>query len=568
LTSFDQQIVARFRGWLGDDLYAFHHDALYCRTFRRVLRAAMGELPSLSSGDQQLRHIDALWEAFESAADGFVRGWVASHRPNGSTPEVVAPALAPASRITELVSSTMQPTVSVNEAGVAQLAALPGVGTRTASRIVARRLTKGRIDSLDQLTGIEGLGRKAREQLLPYLTLQAGEPPRALTNASLLEEQGALRFPDYVRLVHRTGLALQPQASKGSGLRQPATAASVACEELGRLVRLATRSAGEAGRRADMTNLERATKALHRTDTLQRRATSPASVPGQLTGVAPVRNSDYVDLVQHLLESARHRIYLQMFFFTSAGTNSPGDRLIAALNAAGARGADVRVILDADLEHDYHQASKVNRETAAALQQTGMALRLDLYGTTTHSKVLVVDEDQVVIGSHNWSVPSFYSRDETSLYVEGAGPAAREADWFLKLWSSYDPSPTTRTIHFDLLLFPTPAERRRLLAAGLQDSGSFLEACASDAATEKLAESSGLPKARLTAFSRLLRMMTELALPEPTAWALIAAQIETPAEFRARSLESVRDALSQLPPLAGPYLYRPVRLDALEVSHA
>ncbi len=61
--------------------------------------------------------------------------------------------------------------VNINEAGVEDLVALPGIGNRTAEAIVAYRENTGRFKSVEELTRIRGIGRKKLEKLRRYVTL-------------------------------------------------------------------------------------------------------------------------------------------------------------------------------------------------------------------------------------------------------------------------------------------------------------------------------------------------------------------------------------------------------------
>jgi len=59
--------------------------------------------------------------------------------------------------------------VNVNEAGVDELAVLPGLGPATARRIVEHRRDHGRFESLDDLLDVPGIGPATLEELRPHL---------------------------------------------------------------------------------------------------------------------------------------------------------------------------------------------------------------------------------------------------------------------------------------------------------------------------------------------------------------------------------------------------------------
>jgi competence ComEA-like helix-hairpin-helix protein len=77
--------------------------------------------------------------------------------------EVVAPPDGPTFRI------------NVNAADWALLSMVPGLGEKTAKKIIdLRKLRKGRFTSVDELKDVSGIGAKTLEKLRPYL--YAGNP--------------------------------------------------------------------------------------------------------------------------------------------------------------------------------------------------------------------------------------------------------------------------------------------------------------------------------------------------------------------------------------------------------
>jgi competence protein ComEA len=61
--------------------------------------------------------------------------------------------------------------VSLNQATVTQLEALPGVGPVTAQKIVDWRTEHGAFSSVDELLDVDGIGDKTLAELAPHLTL-------------------------------------------------------------------------------------------------------------------------------------------------------------------------------------------------------------------------------------------------------------------------------------------------------------------------------------------------------------------------------------------------------------
>lgn len=62
--------------------------------------------------------------------------------------------------------------VPVNDASEELLATLPGIGPATAARIVEYRKEKGRVNSIDQLLSVKGIGDEKLVRIKPHLSVQ------------------------------------------------------------------------------------------------------------------------------------------------------------------------------------------------------------------------------------------------------------------------------------------------------------------------------------------------------------------------------------------------------------
>jgi len=63
--------------------------------------------------------------------------------------------------------------VNLNTAGVAELAVLPGIGEKTAARIVDYRQKNGPFKKIEDLMNVQGIGEKSFLKLKPQLTVAA-----------------------------------------------------------------------------------------------------------------------------------------------------------------------------------------------------------------------------------------------------------------------------------------------------------------------------------------------------------------------------------------------------------
>ncbi len=150
-------------------------------------------------------------------------------------------------------------------------------------------------------------------------------------------------------------------------------------------------------------------------------------------------NSEYVSFVKQQIDQATTSIYLMVFLGTTAAGNElqPGPlELVIALEEAALRGVDVRVILDQDDGGEPYKSLFINDNLVDRFRAGEVEVKFDRKDTLLHSKVLVLDGQKSVVGSHNWTFNSFNNTYELSVYFEQEEVATSYQDRFLELWDS------------------------------------------------------------------------------------------------------------------------------------
>jgi competence protein ComEA len=66
--------------------------------------------------------------------------------------------------------------VNINTANAEQLEALPGVGAKTAARILDYRQKKGQFKKIEELMNVQGIGEKSFLKLKPQITVGGNAP--------------------------------------------------------------------------------------------------------------------------------------------------------------------------------------------------------------------------------------------------------------------------------------------------------------------------------------------------------------------------------------------------------
>lgn len=103
------------------------------------------------------------------------------------------------------------------------------------------------------------------------------------------------------------------------------------------------------------------------------------------------------------LDRAKKSIHLQAYSFTDKDIS-------LSLIKAQKRGVSVKVILDKSNIKDKKSAKKM-------LFENGIPLRFDHPNGIAHSKVIIIDEEEVLTGSYNFSVSAYRRNTENLLII-------------------------------------------------------------------------------------------------------------------------------------------------------
>jgi phosphatidylserine/phosphatidylglycerophosphate/cardiolipin synthase-like enzyme len=106
--------------------------------------------------------------------------------------------------------------------------------------------------------------------------------------------------------------------------------------------------------------------------------------------------------------------------------------LVKSLVNAGLRGLTCRCIIDQP--HILNRRLPFNTKAARKMQAAGWKIRIMPSGKTLHEKILLLDKQLVVIGSHNISKASAISNFDTSLAVDSAALAEQVYRQFWQRW--------------------------------------------------------------------------------------------------------------------------------------
>ncbi len=143
-----------------------------------------------------------------------------------------------------------------------------------------------------------------------------------------------------------------------------------------------------------------------------------------------LKNSEYFPALTAAIDEAKSEIIMSFFLF-KAGVNkrSYPDRVLAHLVRAAQRGVKVILILENSGGHD-EKLDAQNRKTKELLQDKGVEVYFDSPRKTTHTKIIVVDQKIVLLGSHNLTQAALKYNNEISILMNQP-ELAREARAFI-----------------------------------------------------------------------------------------------------------------------------------------
>jgi len=97
------------------------------------------------------------------------------------------------------------------------------------------------------------------------------------------------------------------------------------------------------------------------------------------------------------------------------------------------KGIKYRVLLN--IESVTHKITRANQQTKRNLESVGAKVKFGPQSVITHSKIFIVDDQYVILGSHNLSKFSVAQNDETSVLINNRTVAMEYKRYFNLLWA-------------------------------------------------------------------------------------------------------------------------------------
>ena len=166
-------------------------------------------------------------------------------------------------------------------------------------------------------------------------------------------------------------------------------------------------------------------------------------------GVEDLSDNKYFSKVLEALKNAKSSIYMMMYLvnFNEKLKNSPVNQLVDELINANKRGVKVKVILDQNINYNNlgegsgtWEREEKNDPLFLYLKKNGIEVYYDNVFMITHSKVIIIDEETVILGSANWTMSSLKRNWEGSCLIRSKGLAKEFLEDFSKIAIDYEAS--------------------------------------------------------------------------------------------------------------------------------
>ena len=144
-------------------------------------------------------------------------------------------------------------------------------------------------------------------------------------------------------------------------------------------------------------------------------------------------NEEFLPALLKAIEKAQNEIIMSIFSFkTGENKNSYPDRIASHLAKAAKRGVKVLLVLETS-DDESDELNIQNRKAGRFLEKKGIKVFFDSPRRTTHTKLTVIDQRFVFLGSHNFTQSALKYNNEISVLLDSPDIADNARNYILKI---------------------------------------------------------------------------------------------------------------------------------------
>jgi len=154
--------------------------------------------------------------------------------------------------------------------------------------------------------------------------------------------------------------------------------------------------------------------------------------------IVPLINNQYSQETYSALSNANREIDIVMYEMRFYTTNNSVRQLEDILAQKAKAGVTVNVILEqGEWMKVTTELTKDNQKSADYLEKNGVHVKFDSIKTTTHDKLIIIDNETVILGSHNWGYSALNSNNEASVLIKNKDISSYYKNYFSNLWNQF-----------------------------------------------------------------------------------------------------------------------------------
>ena len=144
-------------------------------------------------------------------------------------------------------------------------------------------------------------------------------------------------------------------------------------------------------------------------------------------------NENFLPALIKSIDEAQNEILISLFSFKAGKyKDSYPDQIASHLARAVKRGVKVYIVLETS-DKPSEELSMQNRKTGNFLQRRGITVFYDSPRRTTHTKLIVIDQKLVLLGSHNFTQSALKYNNEISVLLNNPELAANARRYILTI---------------------------------------------------------------------------------------------------------------------------------------